>query len=315
MKRWDVLGFGGVAVDDLLYLDHFPHPDEKMRILGRARDGGGLAGTALVAATRLGATAAWAGVLGFDELSEWTLDAFARAYVDTSAVVRYGAARPFHSLVLVDRSAGTRAILYTAEGLTPLTADEVTPDLIAGARVVFLDHTIGEVAGHILRLAAAAGVPTVADLERMAPGVADSLAGADHLIVGRGFARLVTGETEPSAAADALATMRPGRALSGVTAGALGCWYVTADGRRGQQAALDVEVVDPTGCGDVFHGVYAAELARGKSIEQSLAAASVAAGLKATRPGGRQGIPDRAAVDARLSACNASLSSQADGAS
>ena len=60
MKRWDVLGFGGVAVDDLLYLDHFPHPDEKMRILGRARDGGGLAGTALVAATRLGATAAWA---------------------------------------------------------------------------------------------------------------------------------------------------------------------------------------------------------------------------------------------------------------
>jgi ribokinase len=300
MKRWDVLGFGAVAVDDLLYLDHFPHPDEKMPVLGKARDGGGLAGTALVAAARLGATAAWAGVLGSDELSMWTLDAFASARVDTSAVVRFGEARPFHSIILVDRSAGTRAILYTSEGVTPMTADEVTPDLIGSARSVFLDHTVGELAAHVLRLAQAAGVPTIADLERMGPGVADTLAGADHLIVGRSFAALVTGEDEPEAAARALAGMRAARALTAVTSGAEGCWYVAADGRAGRQPAMRIDAVDTTGCGDVFHGAYAAELARGESIERALQVASVVAGIKATRPGGRQGIPDRAQVEAIL---------------
>ena len=300
MKRWDVLGFGAVAVDDLLYLDHFPHPDEKMPILGKARDGGGLAGTALVAATRLGATAAWAGVLGSDELSLWTLDAFARARVDTTSVVRFGAARPFHSIILVDRAAGTRAILYTAEGVTSMTADEVTPDLIGSARVVFIDHTIRELGGHIVRLARSAGVPTIADLERMGPGVPEAIAGVDHLIVGRAFAALVTGEEEPGAAAAALARLRPGRDLTAVTAGAEGCWFLRSDGSVGHQPALCVEVVDTTGCGDVFHGAYAAELARGERIERALRVASIVAGIKATRPGGRQGIPDRAEVEAQM---------------
>jgi sulfofructose kinase len=300
MKRWDVLGFGAVAVDDLLYLDHFPQPDEKMPILGKARDGGGLAGTALVAANRLGATSAWAGVLGFDELSMWTLEAFARARVDTSSVIRFGEARPFHSIILVDRSAGTRAILYTAQGVTSMTADEVTPELIGSARVVFIDHTIGELVGHVIRLARDAGVPTVADLERMTPGASEALSGADHLIVGRAFAALVAGENEPKAAAAALALMRPGRALTAVTAGTEGCWHFRSDGSSGHQPALSVEAVDTTGCGDVFHGAYAAEVARGESIEQALRVASVVAGIKATRPGGRQGIPDRAEVQARL---------------
>jgi sugar/nucleoside kinase (ribokinase family) len=291
-----------VAVDDLLYLDHFPHTDEKMPVLDKARDGGGLAGTALVAATRLGASAAWAGVLGFDELSLWTLDAFMRAKVDTTAVIRFGEARPFHSIILVDRSAGTRAILFTAEGVTQMTADEVTPDLIEAAGVVFLDHTVGELAVRILELAQRLGVPTVADLERLGPGVPESIAGVDHLIVGRGFAALVTGQEAPEAAVAALAALRPGRALTAVTAGAQGCWGHTGDGRAVRTPALCVDVVDSTGCGDVFHGAYAVEIARGESVERALRVASVVAGLKATRPGGRQGIPDRAEVEAQLKA-------------
>ena len=35
MKRWDVLGFGAVAVDDLVYLDRYPQADEKMPMRGR----------------------------------------------------------------------------------------------------------------------------------------------------------------------------------------------------------------------------------------------------------------------------------------
>lgn len=302
MKRWDVLGFGAVAVDDLVYLDRYPKADEKMPMRGMARDGGGLAGTALVTAARLGASTAWAGVLGFDELSMWTLDAFTEAHVDTSPVVRFGAARPFHSIVLVERSGGTRTILYSLEGVQQLTPDEVSLELIAAAGVVFLDHTIGPLSTHILSLARQAGVPTVADLERLEPGVADTVREVDHLIVGRAFAEQATGEREPQAAVQAFAALRRELPLTAVTADGQGYWWIERGSSEVRhRPALKVDVVDTTGCGDVFHGAYACELARGAGADHALMVANVTAGLKATRAGGRKGIPSRTEVEDRLS--------------
>jgi sulfofructose kinase len=59
-------------------------------------------------------------------------------------------------------------------------------------------------------------------------------------------------------------------------------------------------VVDTTGCGDVFHGAYAASLTQGESVSQAVRVATVAAGLKATQPGGRDGIPNHATIDRYL---------------
>jgi len=302
MKRWDVLGFGAVAVDDLVYLDRFPHPDEKMPMQGMARDGGGLAGTALVTASRLGASASWAGVLGFDELSTWTLNAFANSRVDTSSVIRFGAARPFHSIILVERAGGTRTVLFSREGVQQLTPDEVSRELIGEARVVLLDHTIGALTNHVLELAHDTNVPTVADPERLGEGVPEIVREVDHLIVGRSFAEAATGEKNPAAAVRALAALRRDQPLTAVTASELGYWWVERGSSEiRHDLALQVDAVDTTGCGDVFHGAYAAELARGSTVARALAVANVAAGLKATKPGGRQGIPTRAEVEERLS--------------
>jgi sulfofructose kinase len=55
--------------------------------------------------------------------------------------------------------------------------------------------------------------------------------------------------------------------------------------------------VDTTGCGDVFHGAYAACIAQGESVDTAVRIATAAAGIKATQPGGRAGIPGRAAID------------------
>jgi sugar/nucleoside kinase (ribokinase family) len=73
-ERIDVLGLGAVAVDDLLFLEEFPLPDGKYQVLHRERRSGGLAGTALVAAARLGCRAAYAGRLGKDELSGFIME-------------------------------------------------------------------------------------------------------------------------------------------------------------------------------------------------------------------------------------------------
>ena len=66
------------------------------------------------------------------------------------------------------------------------------------------------------------------------------------------------------------------------------------------QPAYRVEVVDTTGCGDVFHGAYAAGLAQGVGTAERVRLATATAALKATRHGGQAGIPSRAAVEAFL---------------
>ncbi len=83
----------------------------------------------------------------------------------------------------------------------------------------------------------------------------------------------------------------PDRACCVVTAGERGCWYSERGGGVRHLAAFQVETVDTTGCGDVFHGAYAACIARGETVHRAIQVATAAAGIKATRRGGRSGIP------------------------
>jgi sugar/nucleoside kinase (ribokinase family) len=92
-----------------------------------------------------------------------------------------------------------------------------------------------------------------------------------------------------------------GRRAVVVTCGADGCWYLEEAGASPRhQPAYPVRVADTTGCGDVFHGAYASALVRGAGLAERVRFAAAAAALKATRPGGQEGIPTRAEVEAFL---------------
>ncbi len=297
--RYDVLGIGIVTVDDLIYLDHYPPPDSKMPVRARQRQGGGLTGTALVAAVRLGARTAFFGALGEDELSSFTLREFEREGVDCSAVVRRPDASPLHSTIIIDQSNGQRVILFSTDINNNPRPEEITAELVGKGRVLVTDYVAGWSGVKAARLARAQGIPVVTDIERRPiPGVDELLALTNHLIIGDDAARLFTGEEEPEQAVRVLAKIR--REVTVVTAGALGCWYCLQDGVAVHVPALKVKVVDTTGCGDVFHGAYAASIARGESIPRAIQVATVTAGIKASYPGGRNGIPYRQDVDAYL---------------
>lgn len=294
--RWDVLGIGAVAVDDLVYLDGFPTPDSKMLVVEETRQGGGLAGTAMVAAARLGARAAYAGVLGDDELSRYTIAELETEGVDCSSVWLSPGARPFHSTILVNRRTGERTILVSAAGVTWPRPEDMTPGLIGAARILFVDSTVVLPALRAVKVAHDLGMPVVGDLERLSESLPELIPHIDHLIVGTRFAEQAVGKSHPAEMAKRLA--RPGQAACVVTAGADGCWYIVEnDGKIHHHPACRVAVVDTTGCGDVFHGAYAAALVRGLDVPHAIQTATIAAGLKATQPGGRRGIPDWATIE------------------
>jgi sugar/nucleoside kinase (ribokinase family) len=301
VARLDVLGLGAVAIDDLLYVASYPPVDAKARVLGRERRCGGLAGTALVAAARLGARCAYAGVLGTDRASGWVLAHLAREGVDVAPTRRRPGVGPIRSTIIIGREDATRTVFSHRGGFIGPDPDWPPEAVLRAARVVLVDH-IG-VAGmaRAARFVRGAGIPVVADFERdPGPGFPELLALADHLVVGRDFAARLTGEADPAAAARAL--WRVDRAAVVVTCGAAGCWAVEGPDPDPPRhcPAFAIAAVDTTGCGDVFHGAYAAALARGEGLDGRLRLASAAAALKASRPGGRGGIPTRTEVLALL---------------
>jgi sulfofructose kinase len=119
--------------------------------------------------------------------------------------------------------------------------------------------------------------------------------------VPQAFGARLTGVVDPPGI---LASLRaPGRTTV-LTAGPDGAWYQgpgPADAPT-HHAAFVVEVVDTTGCGDAFHGAYAAGLAAGLDLAERVRLASAVAALAATHLGGQAGLPDRPTVDAFLAA-------------
>jgi sulfofructose kinase len=299
--RFDILGFGAVAVDDLLFVDEYPAAEHKVRVRHRLRQCGGLTGTALVAAARLGARCAYVGLLGEDPLSEEVAACLGREGIDTAHCVRRPDARPAHSTIVVDQRRHTRTIFASLEGAIGPDPERPGADLIRSARVLLIDHHGPEGTLRAVRIGRDAGVRVVADFERdPGPPFEELLGLIDHLVLSERFARQLTGRDDPAGAAAAL--WRADRRAVVITCGAAGCWCLGPEtgGRARHSPASPVEVVDTTGCGDVFHGAYAAALARGMGLPSRVVYASGAAALKATRRGGQAGIPDRQTLEAFL---------------
>jgi len=197
----DILGFGCVAVDDLLYVEAFPLADAKAQVLRRDRQCGGLVATALVAATRLGAKCAYVAPLGEDELSTFALDRMRREKIDVSHVARVSNATPVHSVIVVGNDQGSRNIFFNLEGVLAARAPRLPAALVRSARVLFIDHLwVGQKLPAV-KIARQAGIPVVADFEDIRdPDFPELLAQVDHLILSAEIARRLTGADATRAA-------------------------------------------------------------------------------------------------------------------
>lgn len=291
-RVFDVLGLGVLAVDELLYVEHYPPPDTKTPVLHRERQAGGLTGTALVAAARLGAKCAYAGMLGYDELSRFVADTFRREGIDLTHVAWREDAQPVHSFIIVDTTAHTRNIFFLRGAKTGAAPDAPSEEVIRGARVLFADHHGLPGMVRAARIASEAGIPIVADIERVGgEGFKELMELTTHLVVSRDFAEQFAPGT-PVAQAVTRIRRSPSQTVV-VTCGAEGCWYLGEGVEEPvHQPAYQVPVVDTTGCGDVFHGAYAAALARGLPLPERIRIASATAALKAMHTGGQAGIPN-----------------------
>ncbi len=125
--------------------------------------------------------------------------------------------------------------------------------------------------------ARAAGVPVVADLDEIYPGVDALIEKIDYLVVSRDFPGRLTGESNLRTALREIQA-RYGCVLTAATLGPDG--VLAWDGERFHYApAYRVPVVDTTGAGDIFHAGFIYGLLQGWALERQLDFSCAAAAM------------------------------------
>lgn len=291
-RSYDIIGLGDIAVDDTLHMPSYPAANSKTHILSRRRQGGGRISCAMAVAARLGLRCAILGRLGDGEGST-----FSRKYlgeelgVDLSLILHDPACGPTHSTIIVAQNTGSRAVLIDQSIVKPLAPHELRPEWFAVGRVLLVDSLNPPCILEAVKLAKQAGMVIVSDIERDSPEYRETRRYIDHLIHSSEFALTYTQSRCPAEACGMLAETGDHETVV-VTAGENGCyWRRRGDEKVHHHPARQVQAVDTTGCGDVFHGVFCCGVAQGWPIEKTIAWSSAAAAIKATRSGGWMAVP------------------------
>ncbi len=279
---------GITVLDRIWYLTDLPKEGGKYVADDYKEVGGGPAATAAVAAAKLGAEVDFIGRVGDDDTGNRLLTELQACGVNTRYTRIVKGARSSQSAVLVD-AAGERIIANYPSPDLPSCADWLTEIDFGQWDAVLADVRWHDGAKQAFTLTRAKGVPTILDADVTPQNIAELVALSDHAAFSApGLVRL----TEIS---DAPQALKQAQALTNghvyVTQGAQGCLWLE-NSRLQHLPAFNVEVVDTTGAGDVFHGALAVSLAQNSTTEAAIRFASAVAALKCTRPGGRAGIPD-----------------------
>lgn len=286
-RTLQVLGFGALAVDDILYVDR-PLSAGKGKVTSRTQDHGGNVATALVAVARLGGRAGFIGWLSDQPLADIGGRELERHGVDISFAPRRSDARPIRSVITVGPD-GDRFIAYD-DDVPHGTSDALTDATLAQAQVLLIDGYATH-AETIVARARRLGLVVVADIEwTIGPETERLMDLSDHLVLPLAFAQACTGESDAPAILHSL--WRDDRSAVVLTDGDRGAYVRQKDDDVFWHVpAYKVTAVDTTGAGDCFHGAYAFALTQGKSPVECATYATAAAAISVTGRGGRMALP------------------------
>ena len=134
-----------------------------------------------------------------------------------------------------------------------------------------------------------AGIPVVADLDELYPGVDALLPLIDYLITSLDIPGRISGESDLRKSLPAVRS-RYGARLAAATLGPEG--VLAYDGAQFHYApAFRVQTTDTTGAGDIFHAGFIYALLADWPLDRQLDFACAAAALNCTAVGARGGIP------------------------
>jgi len=295
--RVDLVGLGLNAVDTLIPLPHYPALGSKVEFRSANILPGGQVASAVIACQQWGLRTRYVGKVGEDRFADIHRAEFAKAGVEAHLFTAQGCASQ-QAFILVDVT-GERTVLWKRDNNLTLLPVEIKREWIVDARALHVDGHDTAAAIQAAMWAKQSGVPVIADLDEVYPGVQDLLCSVDYLITSREIPGRLAGETNLHAALQALQAAYGCR----LTAATLGHEGVIAwDGSQFHYAAaFCVESVDTTGAGDIFHAGFIYGLLQGWPLARQLDFACAAAALNCEAIGARGGIQSVEAIENLIS--------------
>ena len=287
-KDYDIVGIGVSTLDLLTIVKEFSAEDTVQQAIDAKFQGGGPVATALVAAAKLGAKVAMIDSLGDDLIGQSILQEFHQHGVTTKHIQVTPGKTSSIASIWIRESDGKRSIAYRPGNAPELTDNYITAEIIKKAKILHLNGRHLQSCLKACRLAKEHGVRISFDggggryrseLDPLIPYI-------DICIVARDFAEKYANTTQIQNAAQSL--LDQGSELVVITDGEHGSYIFTQQEEAFHQPAFKINnVVDTTGCGDVYHGVFLFSLISGLTLKESARRATAAAAINTQRIGGR----------------------------
>jgi sugar/nucleoside kinase (ribokinase family) len=242
----------------------------------------------MVALSRWGVKTKYIGKVGDDEMGQFSLHSIHQEGVDVSSVTIEPNATNQFAMIIVDGPTGERTILWKRDERLLYHEGELRKEEVCSGKLLHLDGHDIHAALQCAKWAREEGIPTVVDLDKMELLTSELIKEIDFVITSSRFPTLYTGISDRKKALLELQKHTPGFVCA--TLGQEGA-IALANGEFIYAKGFEVNAVDTTGAGDVFHGGFIYGLLQNWEVEEILRFSNAVAALKCRDLGGRKGIP------------------------
>lgn len=283
-----VVGIGQCALDHLALVDIYPLIDTKKEVLEWHEQGGGPVATALVALSRLGVQCKFYGVTGDDDASEKIRESLKQEGIDIKKLIRRRQSRSQLAFIVIEKHTAQRTIFWTRPSGKPLRKKELGISFLKGVHFLLLDGLMKDVSLYAAKRAKALNIPIMLDAGRARPGMLEIARLSDYVVASEEFAKDLRWNLNRKTLQKE--KERLGIKVLTITMGKRGSITISNE-HAFHTPAFEIQAIDTTGAGDVFHGGYIYGLLRGWDIRDTVLFASAIAAMKCMKIGGRAGIP------------------------
>lgn len=307
-----LLVVGAVNVDMVVTAPTLPGPGETVVGSDLQRHGGGKGGNSAVAAARAGAEVRYVGAVGDDAFGPGALADLEVEGIDVTDVTIKADTATGAALIVVDArgenqiavAAGANAAITARDVDTALNRADGWPDCVLVSTEISAEAVVraiegAKAKGWLCVLNPAPAVPRIREVLKLSPILTPNrgeLLDVYRLLGGTGVPSV-----EGAAAAVAFRTGAP----VVVTLGGDGVLVCDAAGLLTRiPARMARAVVDTTGAGDTFNGVFAASLAAGLDLLSAARRGVTAAALSVEAAGARTSMPRAATIDAAIASAD-----------
>jgi sugar/nucleoside kinase (ribokinase family) len=257
----------------------------------------GAAGTAAIAASKMGLKTLAVGGVGSDLMGDWVLQRLQHFGVDTSAMQQQKGWKTSSSIVTTRRD-GSRPALHMKGATANFYVDDTMMSQVIDAKVVHIGG-IGLMKkmdtsrnAELMKRAKQNGAVTTVDIfagsKDDMPAVAMVLPHTDYFMPSIEEAQALTGLEDMGEIARHFIGL--GVKCCVFTLGGDGAYYHHADGSRFKIPAFDIAVKCTCGCGDAFNAGFAVGLIKGLDPQTTVRFAQATSALNATGLGSQAGV-------------------------